>query len=71
MRWHLVSLDSRALALVCLACWSDYQQTIQNSIAVLARSIAVVRLELGDVEHPYLCSVCRPTTANTRRAATV
>ena len=76
MRWHLVSLNHHASALVCPTCWPDYQQTIHNTRVVstsprLDRAVSVDRLELDDDVDSYACSVCHPTAANAQRVETL
>ena len=71
MRWHLVSLDRHASALVCPTCWPEYQRTIQNTRVVLDRAVAVVRIELDDDVEAYACSVCHPTDENHQRVETL
>jgi len=71
MRWHLVSLNHHASALVCPTCWPEYQRTIQNTRVVLGLSVNVVRLEFDDGVESYVCSVCHPTAANQQRVETL
>jgi len=74
MRWHLVSLNHHASALVCPTCWPEYQRTIQNTRVVRDLAVAVVRLDLDDDDDDdaaYACSVCHPTDANHQRVETL